>query len=750
MLRWAQRTTDGYPGCNVTDLTTSWRDGLAFNAIIHRNRPDLLNYRECRKKTSRENLEQAFTVGERDLDVARLLEPEDVDVPCPDEKSMITYLAQLYELFPDPPERNPLLDEEKIRRIDEYKQLASDLLRWIKESTRELDKRDFPRVIEELLKLKSKTEEFKRVEVPPKEHDKNRLANVSRDIYKMAADVNVRIPDELHMDNIDFHWNRMLKSLGARQKALDDELARAKRLKELLERLLDEIKRTNGRLDGIEQRLGDEERQLARLGSLREAENSSAPMAFEKIADELAEVGIKIDLIERLAEEFCQENGRTAPDSVMVRDKVAELRARYKKLLGRLARFHDDYERTMKRLREMDDAERRAAEQREAEAKLRLRMEEMKRRLDELEFRIDHMDPVAKDVDQLQRQLAELHNFNEDLRRAKGDLRDLRSFAEKLIADNLLVNPNKCLAELAELEAQLARIEDKAARRLQLFERALKHTERQKKAESELQLKLDDLRRQLELLERRMDKIESEPVGKTLDKLRAQLDELKVFKGDLDQVRRQLQEVARLADEMIRDDLLAEPARARKALNELKDRLARLDERVAKRLRLLEEGLNRAEAQREAEQKFQLRLDAIRRELEELERRLDSMAPVGRDLATLQQQLAEMQEFQEQLERVGGQLGEVLKAGERLIGEDLIADPEALRAKMKAWYGTVQISISQDWRKIWTAVHGDHTNHTGQPTRDPVWRPRTSLQSPSTQRSVGKRDMPPRGCIPRS
>lgn len=75
-MRWARRSTARYPGVRVNDFTASWRDGLAFSALVHRNRPDLLDWRKARSARPRERLETAFHVVEKEYGVTRLLDPE--------------------------------------------------------------------------------------------------------------------------------------------------------------------------------------------------------------------------------------------------------------------------------------------------------------------------------------------------------------------------------------------------------------------------------------------------------------------------------------------------------------------------------------------------------------------------------------------------------------------------------------------------------------------------------------------------
>ena len=96
----------------MTNFHTSWRDGMAFCAIIDRHRPDLLDYDECDPENPIENLEKAFQVAEEELGILRIVDPEDVCVTKPDDKTIMTYLSFLHHAFPDmPPPR-----KRKVRR----------------------------------------------------------------------------------------------------------------------------------------------------------------------------------------------------------------------------------------------------------------------------------------------------------------------------------------------------------------------------------------------------------------------------------------------------------------------------------------------------------------------------------------------------------------------------------------------------------------------------------------------------------
>ncbi|EDO41099.1 predicted protein, partial [Nematostella vectensis] len=95
LLSWCQNTTKGYKGVSVTNFTTSWRDGLAFNAVIHRYRPDLFSYDALVGSSPMSNCEHAFKVARDSLGVDSLLDAEDVVRDRPDKKSIIMYVTML-------------------------------------------------------------------------------------------------------------------------------------------------------------------------------------------------------------------------------------------------------------------------------------------------------------------------------------------------------------------------------------------------------------------------------------------------------------------------------------------------------------------------------------------------------------------------------------------------------------------------------------------------------------------------------
>jgi len=86
----------------VKDFGPSWRDGNAFLGIIEAIKTNLLDLAALNRGSNRDRLETAFHVAESELGIARLLDPEDVDVDRPDEKSIMTYVAQFLHKYPAP------------------------------------------------------------------------------------------------------------------------------------------------------------------------------------------------------------------------------------------------------------------------------------------------------------------------------------------------------------------------------------------------------------------------------------------------------------------------------------------------------------------------------------------------------------------------------------------------------------------------------------------------------------------------
>ncbi|XP_048842251.1 nesprin-2a [Brienomyrus brachyistius] len=131
LLLWVQEQCHR-AGCaiSVSDFSSSWRNGMPFLAILHALRPGLVDLSKATTRTNQQNLEEAFQMAEKMMHIPRLLEPRDVDIKEPDEKSIMTYVAQFLQYA-----RNlPMTDRELMASTSQ----AQDVTLWLLQAHQEL------------------------------------------------------------------------------------------------------------------------------------------------------------------------------------------------------------------------------------------------------------------------------------------------------------------------------------------------------------------------------------------------------------------------------------------------------------------------------------------------------------------------------------------------------------------------------------------------------------------------------------
>ncbi|XP_029057952.1 plectin isoform X3 [Monodon monoceros] len=238
LLLWSQRMVEGFQGLRCDNFTSSWRDGRLFNAIIHRHKPTLIDMNKVYRQTNLENLDQAFSVAERDLGVTRLLDPEDVDVPQPDEKSIITYVSSLYDAMPRVPDVQDGVKANELQlRWQEYRELVLLLLQWIRAHTAGFEERRFPSSFEEIEILWCQFLKFKETELPAKEADKNRSKGIYQSLEGAVQAGQLKMPPGYHPLDVEKEWGKLHVAILEREKQLRSEFERLERLQRVVSKL---------------------------------------------------------------------------------------------------------------------------------------------------------------------------------------------------------------------------------------------------------------------------------------------------------------------------------------------------------------------------------------------------------------------------------------------------------------------------------------------------------------------------------
>lgn len=189
-----------------------------------------------------------------------------MDTNEPDEKSLITYISSLYDVFPEPPALHPLYDMDSQRRVHEYKDHAQQLMYWCREKTSLLQERTFPQTLIELKRLHNDLNRFRNEEVPPRQRDKQNLIKVYKELEKYFESVKENeIEPELRPESLEKAWHRLQSAITDRDTILQQEIQRLEHLQRLADKVQREIKHTDARITDLEQRITDESRRIDRL-----------------------------------------------------------------------------------------------------------------------------------------------------------------------------------------------------------------------------------------------------------------------------------------------------------------------------------------------------------------------------------------------------------------------------------------------------------------------------------------------------
>uniref|UniRef100_A0A4W3JSC6 Dystonin n=1 Tax=Callorhinchus milii TaxID=7868 RepID=A0A4W3JSC6_CALMI len=237
LLLWSQQMTEGYTGIRCENFTSCWRDGRLFNAIIHKYRPDLIDMSQVTVQSNLSNLEHAFGVAEK-LGVTRLLDPEDVNVPSPDEKSVITYVSSLYDVFPKIPEGGEGISANDVDvKWIEYQNMVNYLVQWIKHHVTVMSDRSFSNNPAELKALYNQYIQFKDTEIPPKERDKAKIKCLYKLMEVWIEFGRIKLPQGYHPNDVEKEWGKLIIAMLEREKLLRPEVERLEMLQQIATRV---------------------------------------------------------------------------------------------------------------------------------------------------------------------------------------------------------------------------------------------------------------------------------------------------------------------------------------------------------------------------------------------------------------------------------------------------------------------------------------------------------------------------------
>ncbi|KAM8809070.1 alpha-actinin-2 isoform 2-T2 [Eudromia elegans] len=359
LLLWCQRKTAPYRNVNIQNFHLSWKDGLGLCALIHRHRPDLIDYSKLTKDDPIGNINLAMEIAEKHLDIPKMLDAEDVvNTARPDERTIMTYVSCYYHAFAGAQKAETAanrickvlaVNQENERLMEEYERLASELLEWIRRTIPWLENRTPEKTMQAMQKKLEDFRDYRRKHKPPKVQEKCQL-EINFNTLQTKLRISNRpafMPSEGKMvSDIAGAWQRLEQAEKGYEEWLLNEIRRLERLEHLAEKFRQKASTHEHWAYGKEQILLQKDYESASLTEVR-----AMLRKHEAFESDLAAHQDRVEQIAAIAQEL---NELDYHDAASVNDRCQKICDQWDRLGTLTQKRREALERTEKLLETID------------------------------------------------------------------------------------------------------------------------------------------------------------------------------------------------------------------------------------------------------------------------------------------------------------------------------------------------------------------------------------------------------------
>ncbi|XP_073194311.1 alpha-actinin-2 isoform X4 [Lepidochelys kempii] len=359
LLLWCQRKTAPYRNVNIQNFHLSWKDGLALSALIHRHRPDLLDYDKLDEDDPLRNINLAMEIAEKHLDIPKMLDAEDVvNTASPDERAIMTYVSCYYHAFAGAQKAETAanrickvlaVNQENEKLMEDYERLASELLEWIRRTIPWLEDKTPEKTMQAMQKKLEDFRDYRRKHKPPKVQEKCQL-EINFNTLQTKLRISNRpafMPSEGKMvSDIAGAWQRLEQAEKGYEEWLLNEIRRLERLEHLAEKFRQKASTHETWAYGKEQILLQKDYESASLTEVR-----AMLRKHEAFESDLAAHQDRVEQIAAIAQEL---NELDFYDAASVNDRCQKICDQWDKLGTLTQKRREALERTEKLLETID------------------------------------------------------------------------------------------------------------------------------------------------------------------------------------------------------------------------------------------------------------------------------------------------------------------------------------------------------------------------------------------------------------